>query len=135
MLQLMANPREFTALPVREALFKFGGAYFSILENPAAVRLMRLVVSEAARRPHVAELFNEIGPNRVVRFLAGYFEAQMDAGVLRRSDPALAARCFMGPLVMFVITRVVFRNREALETDPSAMLESAVDVFLRGLEV
>ena len=133
LLQLLAHPDEMMALPPPEALTRFGRAYLKMLENREAVAVFKLLIGEAARRPKVAQMFNEIGPNRVFRFLGNYFEREMEAGTLRRTDPMLAARCFFSPLIVFVLTREVFAQPEALALDPETLLASVVDVFLRGM--
>jgi hypothetical protein len=70
-----------------------------------------------------------------MRFLATYLERQMDLGVLRREDPAIAARCFMGPLITYMLTRIIFHQPEALAIEPEEMLRGTVRTFLRGLAV
>jgi TetR/AcrR family transcriptional repressor of mexJK operon len=134
LLQLIAHPEEILPLPPAEALLRFGRAYLRILDSPEAVALFKLVIGEAARRPRVAQMFNELGPNRVFRFLAEYLQRQMDAGALRRADPNLAARCFFSPLVVFVLTREVFGQPEARALDPETLLMTTIDIFLKGME-
>lgn len=134
LLQLIAHPEEIMPLPPAEALLRFGRAYLRILDSPEAVALFKLVIGEAARRPRVAQMFNELGPNRVFRFLASYLQRQMDDGALRRADPHLAARCFFSPLVVFVLTREVFGQAEARAMDPEALLATIIDTFLKGME-
>jgi AcrR family transcriptional regulator len=134
MLQLLAHPEELLALPPAEALARFGRAYLKVTENRAAVAIMKLVFGEAIRRPAVARLFVEIGPGRAFRFLAGYMERQMAAGVLRRMDPEAAVRCFMGPLVLFILQREIFQQPEAREQDPETVLAAALEVFMRAMQ-
>jgi TetR/AcrR family transcriptional regulator, mexJK operon transcriptional repressor len=134
LLQLLSRPEELMALPPREALARFGGAYLKVMENAASVALMRLIMGEAIRRPQVARIVNEIGPSRALRFLADYLQQQMEAGALRRVDAALAARCFMGPLILFFLTREVLQQPEALSMDAESVLATNLDVFLRGME-
>ena len=134
LLQLLAHPEEIQPLPPAEALLRFGRAYLKILDSPEAIALFKLVIGEAARRPRVAQMFNEIGPNRVFRFLATYLQQQMDAGTLRRADPHLSARCFFSPLIVFVLTREVFGQAEARALDPEALLATTIDAFLKGME-
>ena len=134
LLQLLAHPDELEGLAPADALTRIGRAYLAILDSPAALAVFRLLIGEAARHPRVAQMFNEVGPDRVLRFLTDYLGRQMDAGALRRTDPAVAARCFFSPLITFVLTREVFRQPEALALDPDTYLANTIDVFLRGME-
>ena len=53
--------------------------------------------------------------------------------MLRRMDPAAAARCFVGPLVVYVLTREVFKQPDAASLSPSTMVETAVNIFMDGM--
>jgi TetR/AcrR family transcriptional regulator, mexJK operon transcriptional repressor len=133
LLQLLTHPEELTPLPPVEALTRFGRAYLKVLENPASMAVMRVVLGEVIRRPAVARLFAEIGPNRAFRFLGEYLTQQMDRGVLRRADPGAAVRCFVGPLFLYVLSREVLQQPDALALDAETLLATTVDVFLHGM--
>jgi TetR/AcrR family transcriptional regulator, mexJK operon transcriptional repressor len=134
LLQLVAHPEELMPLPPAEALTRFGRAYLKVLENPASMAVLRVVLGEAIRRPELAKLFTEIGPNRAFRLLAVYLMEQMERGVLRRTDPAAAVRCFMGPLFLYVLSREVLQMPDSLELEPETVLATTVDVFLHGMQ-
>jgi hypothetical protein len=93
------------------------------------------MLGEVVRQPLVAQMVNTIGPTRNFAFLTRYLKKQMDAGVLRQMDPGAAARCFIGPLVAFVITRELFPQPDAPTLKPETMVKTAVEVFLRGMEI
>jgi AcrR family transcriptional regulator len=134
LLQLLSHPEELMPLPPAEALARFGRAYLKVMENPMSVAVMRVIMGEAIRRPQVARIVSEIGPNRAFRFLADYLRQQMDAGVLRRADPGVAARCFMGPLILFFLSREVLEQPDALTLDAETVLATTLEVFLRGMQ-
>jgi hypothetical protein len=78
-------------------------------------------------------MFNKLGPSRGFNFLISYLERQMDLGRLRRQDPGAAARCFIGPMVAFVLTREVFPQADSETLEPKVMVNTLVDVYLRGM--
>jgi AcrR family transcriptional regulator len=131
--QLLAHPEAMLAMPPREALTHFAKTLIGGLMQPEAAQLMRVMLGEAARRPKVAQTFADFGPNRVLPYLARYLEAQMDAGSLRRTDPLLAARSFMGPLIIYALLRNVLKQPEAVTGDPEAVIRHTVDNFWLGL--
>ena len=134
-LQLLSCSDSLMALPPRQVLTLLGDAFVKIMENRAALALFRLMIGEAMRRPMVAEMLNPIGPGRGFGFLTRYLQQQMDAGVLRRMDPGAAARCFIGPLIAFVLTREVFPQTDARTLSPETMVATTVEIFLQGMEV
>ena len=133
MLQLLNHSEEMMTLPPREALTVFASTFLKVVDNPSAIALVKLMLSEAVRRPLVAEMLNNIGPGRGFAFLTRYLQKQMDAGVLRQMDTGAAARCFIGPLIAFVLTREVFPQPDAQTLQPETMVTTVVDVFLQGM--
>jgi len=134
-LQLLSQGDAMMDLPPREALTRFGAAFVATAENRTAMAMTKLLISEAVRHPPVAELFSSIGPGRGLAFLTHYLQRQMDAGHLRRMDPGAAARCFAGPLVVYILTRDVFVMPDASSLSPQTMVAAVVDIFLQGMEV
>ena len=134
-LQLLSRSDSLMVLPPRQVLTLLGDAFVKIMEDRAALALFRLMIGEAMRRPMVADMLNPIGPGRGFAFLTRYLQQQMDAGVLRRMDPGAAARCFIGPLVAFVLTREVFPQTDWRTLSPETMVATTVDIFLQGMEV
>jgi AcrR family transcriptional regulator len=69
------------------------------------------------------------GPNpppvRALKSLAGYFEAEMRAGRIRRQDPEIVARSFIGSLNHFVFFELLHRDDGALPL--------AAETYVRGL--
>ncbi|HYP42304.1 MAG TPA: TetR/AcrR family transcriptional regulator [Chloroflexia bacterium] len=134
-LQLIARGEEMMDMPPREALTLFATTFVSMLDNRAAMAMFKMMLGEAVRRPAVGEIFNTIGPGRGFPFLVRYFSHQMDKGTLRRMDPGAAVRCFIGPLIVYILSREVFVQTDAQTLSPEKMVETAVDIFLHGLAV
>jgi AcrR family transcriptional regulator len=134
-LQLVAHAEELMALPPEAGLTQFGRTYLQLVDNPQVRAFLRLAIGEAPRSPEFAATFGEIGPLRVWRLLAGYLQRKMDEGLLRRTDPVLAARCFVGPLVTHLFTRVLLGFTDETDVDADALVAASVSIFLRGIQV
>jgi AcrR family transcriptional regulator len=134
-LQLLSKSEEMMGLPPEAALTLFASKFLKVVENPTSIALLKLMFGEAIRQPLVAEMLNKIGPGRGFAFLTRYLAKQMDAGVLRPMDPGAAARCFIGPLLAFVITREVFPQPDSNNLSAETMVKTLVEVFLKGMEV
>ncbi len=134
-LQLIGRGDDLMRMPPREMLTLFGTTLLGSLDNRATVSLFKIMLGEALRRPVVAEMFNAIGPRRGLGLLTDYLDQQMQAGVLRRMHPGAAARCFVGPLIAFVLTREVILQPDSKELSSEIMVASVVDIFLQGMEV
>jgi len=133
--QIFAHPENLMEMPPREALTFFGTNLLKILENRTAVAALKLIMSEVTRRPAVADIINRIGPGRGLPLLASYLERQMQQGVLRQIEPGAAARCFVGSLIAYIITREIFPQPDIEHITPEIMVTSAVEIFLHGMSV
>ena len=133
MLQLLSHSEEMMALPPREALTVFASTFLKVVDNPKAIALTKLMLSESIRHPIVAQMLNSIGPGRGFAFLTDYLAKQMDAGVLKKMDTGAAARCFVGSLIAFILTREVFPQPDAQTLEPETMVKTVVEVFLQGM--
>ena len=132
-LQLIARGESIMDMPPREALTLFGSAFIQTLENRTGVSIFKLILGEAVRHPIVAEMFNKIGPGRGFAFLTRYLAHQMEIGTLRRADPGAAVRCFIGPLMAYMLTREVFRQPDSATLSPETMVATVVETFLHGM--
>ncbi|NTU82173.1 MAG: TetR/AcrR family transcriptional regulator [Chloroflexales bacterium] len=104
-----------------------------VLQSELTIALMKVVLSESMRNRRVAQMVNEVGPGRALRLMAGYLERQMDAGRLRRTDPHVAARILVGPIIAYSLTRFVFEQPEAEGIDPELMVRETVMSFLQSM--
>jgi TetR/AcrR family transcriptional regulator, mexJK operon transcriptional repressor len=134
-LSLLDHPEALMDKPPREALTMFARSLLSSLENRHIFAVYKIVISEAFRRPQIAEMLSQIGPRRGLGLLRIYIERQMELGTLRRMEVGVAVRCFMGPLIAYVVTRELFVQPDSQAITIDMMVDGAVDVFLRGMEV
>ena len=135
LLQLLSHSEEILTKPPEDVLTIFGHAFLKIADNPTSIALFKLILGEAIRQPQVADMVNTVGPSRSLGFLTRYLARQMSAGVLKPMNPSAAARCFVGPLIAYLLTREVFRQPDVQQLSSEDMVKTAVEVFLRGMEV
>ena len=133
MLEVIKGGDALMELPPREVLTRLAGSFVVLLDNRAALAGLKIVVGEALRRSAVAAMLNRLGPQRGLAFLTRYLTRQMERGALRRMDPGVAARCFVGPIIAFLLTREFFIQPDTPTLAPETMVANAVEVFLRGM--
>lgn len=130
---LLSQADALMSLPPRPVLTQLATLLLRAGENPQTVALMKLMLGESLRRPEVAQMLNTVVPGRGFTFLRAYLERQMEAGTLRRMDPGIAARTFIGPFVIYLLSRQVFTQPDSATLTPEEMVAGAVDTFLRGM--
>jgi AcrR family transcriptional regulator len=144
----------------KEALFAAAAERWSLLPDlrslgaalrgqPLAVALPRIAEQLWGRlrsaAPLVALLFRELAlrPDEARRFLeavvlpangafAAFLDERVQSGELRRLDTFVAARAFVGMLVMFVWTQHALGGDRLRPLDDRAITETGSELFLRG---
>ena len=130
-VRAVAEPDGLMDLPPEEMLPRLGRAYFAF--ERIDIRTLKLVIGEAVRRPEVAETFVRSGPARVLDFLKVYMERQIELGRLRPHDARSSARAFIGMLIPQLAGKLFFPTLVEDGLSDEEHLETAVDIFLRGL--
>lgn len=118
---------------VRTVLRLFAQSLVKTLSSAPILGLYRLVISEAKRFPHLAELFYDRGPRRGLTSLAAYIAEVMERGALRRGDPMvaaeqLAALCQSGAFQLVLLDVAGPDAHTMLGAD----IEAALDTFYRA---
>ncbi len=78
------------------------------------------------------------GPNpppiRAIKQLTGYFEAEMRAGRVRRHDPEVTARAFLGALNAFVFFDLLYKIHGELPLGDETYVRGLVGLVWQGIE-
>jgi len=114
------------------ALTRFGVVFLNKIMDPRSIALHRLIVAETERFPQIGEAFAVRGPDRVRQRLCRYMEEEMAAGRLRKGDPLLAARQFIGLCQAGCYLDRVWRPTRAPTTKIQDDAAAAVDSFMRA---
>ena len=134
-VHLLNQQEQLMDQPPREALTLIATTLLERMSNPQLIALMRLVMGEALRRPQIAEMVYRVIQGRMIHLVESYIQHQISLGNLRPTDTRAAALCFIGSIIIYVLGHDFF-NLEALEEMAwQTMAETAVDIFLKGLEV
>src|SRR5215212_3526414 len=134
-VRAVTEPGRLMELPPEEVLPTIARRYLATFDDPAAQRMVRLMVGEAMRRPEIAEIFGNAVIKRVLGFLKRYMARQIELGTLRPHDVRSSARAFIGMLLPQAGGKLFFSViREDGLTDEEH-IETVVSLFLEGLRI
>ena len=133
-LRTVRDPASLLDLPPERVLPTVARGYLSTFDNPAAQRMVRLLVGEAMRRPEIADLVGSVVIKRVLGFLKRYMGRQIELGTLRPHDPRSSARAFLGMLIPQAGGKLLFPVIRADGLTDEEHIETAVNIFLHGLK-
>jgi TetR/AcrR family transcriptional regulator, regulator of autoinduction and epiphytic fitness len=132
-LRAVRDPAGLMDQPPEEVLPMIARRYLSTFDNPAAQRMVRLMVGEAMRRPEIAEIFGNMVIKRVIGFLKSYMARQIELGRLRPHDVRSSARAFMGMLLPQAGGKLFLPVLREDGLGDEEHIENAIRIFLEGL--
>lgn len=117
----------------RGVLHAFALSLITTVTRPQIVAMHRMVTGEAGRFPELGLAMVERGMKRGQARLAGWIEAQMVRGTLRRADPLIAAIQFGGLCQCGSFQTYLLGARPRPDAaEIAAEAEVAADTFLRA---
>ena len=132
-LRAVRDPAGLMDQPPEEVLPMIARRYLSTFDNPAAQRMVRLMVGEAMRRPEIAEIFGNVVIKRVIGFLKSYMARQIELGRLRPHDVRSSARAFMGMLLPQAGGKLFLPVLREDGLGDEEHIENAIRIFMEGL--
>lgn len=116
---------------LREQLNLLAKATIARLMHPDYLQLVRVLIAEMATQPDLGELFVRSVPLPLLARIASLLEEAEHAGLIHLSNPLVAARAFIGPLLTFVLMDGLLARVTRQPNDEQ--LSQLVDLFLHGL--
>lgn len=118
-----------------ETLIGIASAMIRLTTSPLSLMLNRIVVSEAATFPVLAETFWQVGPQRAIAVFADWLAARTNEGVLNVPDPVLAAELFYALCQTRITARKRLQLPVAAEAEDIARIARAITrVFLNTFD-
>ncbi|MGK5024470.1 TetR/AcrR family transcriptional regulator [Janthinobacterium sp. RB2R34] len=120
--------------PLTIILADFGLLFMQLVTMPAAIRLNRMVIAEAASHPELAESFYKVGPGQTREMLSQFFSRPDIAPLFRAAlTPDLLSRHLIDCLLGDQLSRLLFLP----QTQPHVaqlrqLVEVRLDLFLRA---
>ena len=118
---------------LRRALDSLARGLISGLMAPDYVALVRVVIAETPRLPHLGRLFRSAVPERVLGDVSALLEAARENGVIGPVDTDAASRAFVGPLLTYVLLDGLFVGDCPPRPPGPERIEAAVDLFMKAV--
>ena len=122
--------------PVEEALMELGERFLTMIFEPEAMALLRILIGQANQFPEIGQEFFDQGPREMDEMLTQYLREAQKRGVLKlHGDPALAAGGFLtsllGPIYIQCLATACPPPSPALIKRKTEMV---VKIFLAGTQ-
>lgn len=117
---------------LRENLYQLGAAIVDHLRAMMPLMMMSWSTPDGKGNPCLYPGGNDPAPVRILRDVAGYLEAEMRLQRMRRHDPEILARVFLGAIGNFLMFELVFRSHEKLPMPTETFLRGLVQLVWTG---
>jgi AcrR family transcriptional regulator len=120
--------------PTPDLLRSLIGLFRPLLDTPIT-GVIKLIVTESGNFPALARLYADLVLRRGFGLLQRLIARGIARGEFRRVDPSSTAPLIMAPFILLALWKHSFGAHTDLRLDPSEMLATHVEIFLRGLAV
>jgi AcrR family transcriptional regulator len=107
--------------------------WWSVMGRPGLSGLPKLMISEAAHFPDLAQFYHEEVVQRGRRLMARVIERGIERGELRRVDPDYASRVLTSPVILAAIWKHSMVRCEPGAYDFDRYIDIFIDLALDGL--
>lgn len=125
-------PPGFQALPTKDKFRFVAQKFFEIMME--RLDLVRLSMMESLTNPDHAAMFFEKIPSRVIGMVAKIFEAEIVAGKIKKLDPKLLARQFLGGFMSYIFIQEIMGGGRHDKFKVNEVVNTYLTVFLDGAE-
>lgn len=118
---------------LRIALLELGSGFVEALMQPDYLRLVRVIISEAPRLPHLGDVFRSAIPGTVNRRVGNILKRAEESDVIRIADTEAATRMFVGPLLTYIMADGLLSGEGQIPRPTTDRIEAIVDLYLQAI--
>jgi len=123
---------EISSKPLAEKLRHIVVNFFKIYKERGA--MIRIIFSEAVINEEEAKMFFENMPLKVLGLISVMFEREMAAGNIKKANPNIIARLFLGTLFSYNVMHEMFCGKQCEQLAENEAIETIINLYLKGLE-
>jgi TetR/AcrR family transcriptional regulator len=131
--QLSEQAEAMMAIDPETLLPMIANLHLSTFDEAENRQLFRLIISEIGQNEIVSQRIAQAA-EPVLAFLQQYLARQIELGRLRPHDTQVAARTFMGIIMVYVMHRELLPTLGPPLPEPGYYVSEALAIFLEGLQ-
>ncbi|MDG1733318.1 MAG: TetR/AcrR family transcriptional regulator [Thalassotalea sp.] len=132
LFRMSAMPAEMLNNP-QKALQAFSNNFIDLILSKEGLAIHRICIFESQTNPEISQLFFAAGPEPVIAEMADIFKHYTTIGLLKISDPHMAAIQFLSMIKGEAMMRREYNTELQLtECEISNYIEKTIELFLTG---
>ena len=121
------------ALTTRDRLVRLGQRLYRFFRTPAYLAMYRSLISEAPQFPEATAHFYREGVMAATQRLADVIRHGIRTGELRKMDPVIAARAFVGMFQIFAVSQGLLGGQRIFPIPDSRIIRTVTEIYFRGV--
>ncbi len=101
--------------------------------QPDYLRLVRVIISEAPRLPHLGDVFRSAVPGTINRRVRDILKKAQENDVVLIADTEAATRMFVGPLLTYIMADGLLSGEGRIPQPTTDRIEAIVDLYLQAI--
>lgn len=109
-------------------------AAFLLSEHQRDPSFLRLLTYSALEKHDLSEIFIRTKGLELIEFIEAHIKSLIDEGTLKKTDPALAARAFVGMVLHYSISQELYGLKKYFDRPNETVIDTFVNIFLEGMK-
>ncbi|MEE8184771.1 MAG: TetR/AcrR family transcriptional regulator [Thermodesulfobacteriota bacterium] len=109
-------------------------ASFLISEHQRDPTFMRLLTYSALEEHKLSDIFLKTKGIELMEYLAGHIRRLIREGLIRKVDPIIAARAFMGMVLHYSMSQEIYGLKRYYKRANKSVVDMFVEIFFEGLK-
>jgi AcrR family transcriptional regulator len=130
--KLVVLPTPHDLLSLRQALTQLSREILSLMRQPEYLALVRIIIAEAPRFPHLGSLFFSTVPQRGLTLIVALLQAAREQHLIADVDFEVVARALLGGLLSYAIAGLLFAEEET-RLPSLDHADEVVEIIMRAL--
>ena len=118
-------------MPIEELMFRNVKTVLGVLRE--SKHLYMVILGDVWRLPKPKGFAPFLPISRGLDFLSAFFQMLMDAGKIRRTDPRILARAWMGTIQFYFLSGDILGAEKLTQAEEDRTIREFIEIFLNGL--
>lgn len=118
---------------VQKVLRLLAGEIIEIMMQPDYLALLRIVIAESTRFPHLGELFRQTVPEQAIAAIVELLKRLRKKGLAAKIDDEAAARMLLGSLLTYAVMDGILSSDNESKPPAPKRIAAIADLFVRAV--
>lgn len=118
---------------LRRNLLEIARRIIETMMQPEYLALLRTIIADTHRFPHLGELFRNTVPERAIKSFSVLLERARENGVVGDVDFEVASRMFVGPLLTYAVMGGLLVPEGPPREPGPERIETVVDLYMKAI--